>query len=125
MSFCTSLPTLAGIGRRDDVHPKMRLALPTWQPYILSVTDRFRSWQMKLTERTSSPFDRLDAVRMSAHDREQARAMMRNAEAFASVVLDLQKRVSDGAAAMARAFAFSNARFKSAVRTAFSQGAHR
>ena len=80
---------------------------------------------MKLAERTSSSFDRLDAVRMSAHDREQARAMMRNAEGFASVVLDLQKRVSDAAAAMARAFAFSNARFKSAVRTAFSQAAHR
>jgi hypothetical protein len=80
---------------------------------------------MKSTERSSSPFDRLDAVRMTARDREQAKAMMRRAEAFATGVADLRARISDAAVEMPSAFVSFRARFRSAVRSALSQAAHR
>ena len=80
---------------------------------------------MKLTECSSSVSDRLDEMQMSARDREQARAMMRRAEAFATAVADLQARISDAAVAMASAFVSFGARFRSAVRSALSQAAHR
>ena len=76
---------------------------------------------IKSTERSSALVNRLDDVQMSASDREHAKVMMRQAEAFAEAVAGLHERVRDTAGAIASA----SASFHSRLRSALSQAVHR
>ena len=76
---------------------------------------------MKLTERSSPLIDRLDDVQMSETDRERAKQMMRQAEAFAEAAARIQELVGHAAIAIASTFAA----FPERLRSALSQGVHR
>ena len=60
-------------------------------------------------------FNRLDNVKMNSADREDARAMMRQAEAFAGMIASIQQRACDTGARMMNVAASLHARCRSAL----------
>lgn len=65
---------------------------------------------IRSTERSSPLVNRLDDVQMRARNREHAKVMMRQAEAFAEVVAGIHERVCDTAGGALTVFAWRRAR---------------
>jgi hypothetical protein len=68
---------------------------------------------LKLADHSLDLMRRLDDVRMNARDREHAKAMMRQAEAFAEVVAHIHERVCDILVALTSTFVSFRARLRS------------